>query len=290
MPTPWDSEIAARQPLGQPTAIQTGDPFMPAHPGAGPVTRTLSRYVYAGHDPRSPLVPTRIPGIPLAQACCVDRRWWIVILDGDRLRQARSRAGLSQRQLAAAAGIGRATIGALESRDLPRCHFRTRGRIAAALGTHPKAISAPGDPLAGAPSATVAPGDPQPVPGSAGSRRFPGRPDQVREARAFLQGILGDCPVADAALLVCSELAANAVQHSRSARPGGAFTVRAQFRPDAWAWVEVQDDGGRWAAGNPDAPERGRGLIIVDELASYWDIREDVSRVICARLDWPPDA
>jgi DNA-binding XRE family transcriptional regulator/anti-sigma regulatory factor (Ser/Thr protein kinase) len=253
---------------------------------------TLSRYIHAGHDPRSLLVPTRIPGLPpLVQACCADRRWWIVILDRDRLRQARSRAGLSQRQLAAAAGIGRATIGALESQDLPRCHFRTRGRIAAALGTHPKAITAPGDPLAGAVCATAAPSARRAGPGSADSQRFPGRPDQVREARGFLRGILGDCPVADAALLVCSELAANAVQHSRSARPGGAFTVLTQYRPGSWAWVEVQDDGGRWEPGRPGITEGWRGLAIVDELASYWDIREeDASRVICARLDWPRNA
>lgn len=224
----------------------------------GPGPGTLSRYIHAGHDPRSPLVPTRIPGLPLAQACCADRRWWIVVLDGDRLRQARGRAGLSQRQLAAAAGIGRATVGALESQDLPRCHFRTRGRVAAALGTHPKAITAPGDPMAGAPARTAAPGDRESGAGDAWSRVFPGQPDQVREARAFLRGVLGGCPVADTALLVCSELASNAVQHSRSARPGGAFTVRARLRPGAWAWIEVQDEGGRWAAGKQRSDERGR--------------------------------
>jgi serine/threonine-protein kinase RsbW len=256
---------------------------------AHPPGDTLSRYIHAGHDPRSPLVPTQIPGLPpLVQACCADRRWWIVVLDSDRLRQARSRAGLSQRQLAAAAGIGRATISALESQDVPRCHFRTRGRIAAALGTHPKAITARGDLLAGAPSATAALGAWRSAPCSAGSQRFPGRPDQVREARAFLRGILGDCPVADAALLVCSELAANAVQHSHSARPGGAFTVRAQLWPNARVWLDVQDDGGRWEPRRPDTAERGRGLIIVDELASYWDIRDDdASRVISVGFDWP---
>jgi hypothetical protein len=53
----------------------------------------------------------------------------------------------------------------------------------------------------------------------------------------------------------------------------------------------VQDDGGHWEPGRPGIAERGRGLVIVDELASYWDIREDdACRVICARLDWPPNA
>lgn len=268
------------------------DPDAPAAMSLSLLTRpaddTGSRYIHAGHDPRSPLVPTRIPGLPpQIQACCADRRWWIVILDRDRLRRARDRAGLSQRQLAAAAGIGRATVSALESQDLPRCHFRTRGRIAAALATHPKAITAPGDPMAGAPSEAAAPGERQAS--RIGSQRFPGRPEQVQEARAFLRGILGDCRVADTALLVCSELAANAVQHSRSAEPGGGFTVRALLQFGAWAWVEVHDDGGRWQPGKLDVAEHGRGLVIVDELASYWDIREDdnASRIICARLDWP---
>jgi serine/threonine-protein kinase RsbW len=253
---------------------------------------TLSRYIHAGHDPHSPLVPAPISGLPpLIRACCADRRWWIVTLDSDRLRQARSKAGLSQRQLAAAAGIGRTTIGALEGQDLPRCHFRTRGRIAAALGTHPKAITAPGDPLAGMPAATGASGGQRSGPASAGSQRFRGRLDQVREARAFLRAILGDWPVADAALVVCSELAANAVQHSRSARPGGVFTIRALVQPDAWAWIEVQDDGGRWEPRRPGTGDHGRGLIIVDELASYWDVQEqEASRTICVRLDWPQNA
>jgi serine/threonine-protein kinase RsbW len=117
---------------------------------------------------------------------------------------------------------------------------------------------------------------------------FPARPDQVREACGFLRGILGDCPVTDTALLVCSELASNAVQHSRSARPGGVFTVRARVCPGAWAWVEIQDEGGPWLARKERSAERGRGLVVVDEVAGWWDIREDSEgRVICARLDWP---
>ena len=282
----WNNDIGTRQPSRQETRNQIGERALTS-PGSG----TLSRYIHAGHDPSSPLVPTRIPDIPLVQACCADRRWWIVILDGDRLRQARARAGLSQRQLAAAAGVGRATIGALFSQDLPRCHFRTRRQVAAALGTHPKAISAPGDPMAGARVVAAAPGGREPSPGDARSRVFPARPDQVREARAFLRGILGDCPVTNSALLVCSELASNALQHSRSARPGGTFTVRAWVCPGAWAWVEVQDEGGPWSALKERSGERGRGLVVVDEMVGWWDIREeDASRVVCARLDWPQTA
>jgi DNA-binding XRE family transcriptional regulator len=166
----------------------------------------------------------------------VDRRWWIVILDGARLQQARGRAGMSQRQLAAAAGIGRATIGALESQDLPRCHFRTRARVAAALGTHPKAITAPGDPMVSPPAA---PGDKTLGPGGARSRVLPGRPDQVREARAFLRDVLGSCPVIDTALLVCSEWPPT--RCSTAAPPGLAARS-----PSAPAFAQVPGRGSRY--------------------------------------------
>ncbi|HEY5357768.1 MAG TPA: hypothetical protein VIJ82_08760 [Streptosporangiaceae bacterium] len=53
----------------------------------------------------------------------------------------------------------------------------------------------------------------------------------------------------------------------------------------------MQDEGGRWATGKPGSDESGRGLVVVEEVADYWDIREnDESRVVCARLDWPQAA
>ena len=88
-------------------------------------------------------------------------------------------------------------------------------------------------------------------------------------------------------MLICSELAANAVLHSASARPGGRFVVRAEVREGDYVWVEVQDEGGRWAEGEHPG-HGGRGLAIVAALADYWDIRgDDTGRVVCARLDWP---
>jgi serine/threonine-protein kinase RsbW len=251
----------------------------------GQGTEVVSRFAHAGHMPGSPLVPTGVPEMPLAPACCAERRWWLVTLDRERLRQARDRAGLSQRRLARAAGVGRATIGKLEGQDRPRCHFRTRARVAFALGTHPKAITAPDGVSAGTTVATVA--LPGPAASRADSRSFPARADQVREARAFVRQVLAGCPVIDSLLLVCSELASNAVQHSASARPGGAFTVRAAVLEGVWAQVEIEDEGGRWAPGRR-SDEGGRGLLVVDELADWWDIREDgASRTVCARLRWP---
>jgi hypothetical protein len=47
-------------------------------------------------------------------------------------------------------------------------------------------------------------------------RVFPGRPDQVAQARRFVGRVLSGCPVADDALLCVSELASNAIRHTRT--------------------------------------------------------------------------
>lgn len=111
---------------------------------------------------------------------------------------------------------------------------------------------------------------PPPVPAPAiacviWSRAFPATPGQIGQARRFLAGLLAECPAADDAVLCLSELAANAVQHSRSARPGGQFTVRVSRRP-GWLRVEVTDDGGRWVS-RPASDRNGRGLLIVRSVA-----------------------
>ena len=97
------------------------------------------------------------------------------------------------------------------------------------------------------------------------ARSFPGTADQVGQARRFLAGLLGGCEGAADAVLCLSELAANAVQHSRSAGPGGRFTVRVS-RAGPWLRVGVTDDGGPWAP-QPSSDGHGRGLLIVRSLA-----------------------
>ncbi len=104
-------------------------------------------------------------------------------------------------------------------------------------------------------------------------RVFPGRPDQVRHARRFVERALDGCPVTDTAVLLTSELASNAVQHTAT-RDGGSFEVIA-CRALAAAAVAVIDDG---AATTPaprearpgDLNERGHGLELVDMLATQW--------------------
>jgi anti-sigma regulatory factor (Ser/Thr protein kinase) len=250
-----------------------------------------SRFAHAGHVPGSPLVVTGIPDMPRAPACCLGQHW-IVILDGERLRQARKTRGLSQRALAEEAGVGVRTVGKLEGQARPRCHFRTRARLATALGAHPQALTATPEGPSGAPITTVglmraAHGEGEMAYGWKCSRTFPARADQVGQARAFVGRVLAGCPVLDELLLICSELASNAVQHSDSARPGGQFTVRAEVREGDYAWIEVEDQGGRWVR-TDRSDERGRGLVVVDGVAAYWDIRgDDTGRAVCARLDWP---
>lgn len=101
-------------------------------------------------------------------------------------------------------------------------------------------------------------------------RAFPARPEQVREARTFLKGVLAGCPAAEDAALCLSELATNACLHSDSRQPGGQFTVRIQACGPGLR-VEVSDQGGSWTppASDGHAPS-GRGLRIVGQLARTW--------------------
>lgn len=103
------------------------------------------------------------------------------------------------------------------------------------------------------------------------ARTFPAVPAQVGEARRFLAGVLDGDPACDDAALCLSELASNAVVHSRSREPGGSFTVRVQLDSQRLR-VEVGDQGGPWGSpGRASADEQnGRGLLIVSQLAARW--------------------
>jgi anti-sigma regulatory factor (Ser/Thr protein kinase) len=89
---------------------------------------------------------------------------------------------------------------------------------------------------------------------------------------------------------LASELSANAVVHSRSGLPGGAFTVRAEIRPGDYAWLEVEDHGGPWVEKDSDE-EHGRGLAMVAALVGdgNWTIEDGGTpgtRVVWVWLDW----
>jgi anti-sigma regulatory factor (Ser/Thr protein kinase) len=110
---------------------------------------------------------------------------------------------------------------------------------------------------------------------------YPAEPGQVRHARAALAGWLGDRPRADEAILIASEFAANSVLHSAS-RDGGAFTLRAEVRPDRLR-IEVEDAGGPWRNGMRD-DSRLHGLDVVAAIAGpgNWGLDGDAS----GRIAW----
>ena len=105
-------------------------------------------------------------------------------------------------------------------------------------------------------------------------RNLPGRPGQVRHARAALGGWLRGCPQADEAILIASEFAANSVLHSAS-RDGGTITLRVEVRPDRLQ-IEVEDAGGPWRDGLRD-DSRPHGLDVVTAIAGpgNWGIDGD---------------
>lgn len=107
------------------------------------------------------------------------------------------------------------------------------------------------------------------APPLAWSRAFPATPDQAREARRFLAGILDGRQALEDAVLCLSELAANATIHSRSSRPGGHFAVRAELHGDRLR-VEVRDEGGPWTWLRRGEEPHGRGLLIVSQMARAW--------------------
>jgi serine/threonine-protein kinase RsbW len=120
-------------------------------------------------------------------------------------------------------------------------------------------------------------------------RDYPGTIDQPQHVRADLARLTVECPVADDLVLLASELATNAILHSRSGHPDSTFTVQAYLYLGDYAWVEVADRGGAWAdVENDDV--HGRGLAIVAAVAGdgNWGIDGDAAgRVAWFRLNWP---
>jgi anti-sigma regulatory factor (Ser/Thr protein kinase) len=119
-------------------------------------------------------------------------------------------------------------------------------------------------------------------------RVFPGRQDQVACAREFIRRKLGPCPVLDEAVLLTSELCANALQHTASGN-GGSFEVTV-FRGDHSLRIEVRDDGATTIpAVRPadDLEESGRGLELVALIASRWgQCGDEYGRSVYYELRW----
>jgi histidine kinase-like protein len=96
---------------------------------------------------------------------------------------------------------------------------------------------------------------------------------------------LHTCPAARDMVLIASELAANAIIHTRSR--GSTFTVRCQLSPGT-ARIEVEDLGGPWRTRQP--ADRPHGLDIIAALAGPdgWGTEPTGTggRVVWAELSW----
>src|SRR5215472_15405427 len=77
------------------------------------------------------------------------------------------------------------------------------------------------------------------------SLTLPGQASQVGVVRRWLTGLVAGLPAAADIVLAASELVANAVCHSDSARQGGTFTIHVAIRAEL-VRVEVTDAGGPW--------------------------------------------
>ena len=117
---------------------------------------------------------------------------------------------------------------------------------------------------------------------------YTGRADQLHHVRRTVASHLAGCAAAADAVLIASELAANAIVHSRSR--AGHFTVRTELHPDH-VRIEAEDLGGPWRRRQPDG--RPHGLDVVEALAGRdgWGakITAEGARLVWVRLDLRPD-
>jgi anti-sigma regulatory factor (Ser/Thr protein kinase) len=112
-----------------------------------------------------------------------------------------------------------------------------------------------------------------------GSLTIPGRPEHVREARAFAAKALGDLhPALENIALLTSELVTNAIMHSRSRQHGGAVQV-VIAESAGGVRVEVSDQGSEMTAPvvrSEVFASDGHGLFLVQALADQWGyVRKD---------------
>src|ERR1700743_1064029 len=76
-------------------------------------------------------------------------------------------------------------------------------------------------------------------------KTYAGQPSTVSHVRRDVRDLLGPCPdvVSEDVELVVSELAANAIRHSRSGIDGGTYTVRVSHQVTGkvpYVWVETR--------------------------------------------------
>ncbi|WP_046469406.1 ATP-binding protein [Allosalinactinospora lopnorensis] len=105
-------------------------------------------------------------------------------------------------------------------------------------------------------------------------RWFPGHPNSVREVRRFIADRLNTCPRTNDAVLLASELATNALQHTRSAKWSVGFHVTIEHTEGQTVRITIHDAGSHENTPHVTTPEpdgeHGRGLHLVNTLATKW--------------------
>jgi anti-sigma regulatory factor (Ser/Thr protein kinase) len=119
----------------------------------------------------------------------------------------------------------------------------------------------------------------------------PGTPKQISRARRWIRTVLANCPCAEEAAFVVSELATNAITHTASGQVGGTFHVTV-IRSETVVMISVTDAGGTDHIPHIDFATHdathGRGLSMVDTFAVHLDVRGDYEgRTITAVLLLP---
>ncbi|GAA3206717.1 ATP-binding protein [Nonomuraea helvata] len=117
--------------------------------------------------------------------------------------------------------------------------------------------------------------------------RLPGVPSQVSRARGLVTAALGrDHPLYDDVALLTSELATNAILHTRSGS-GGSFTVTMTSSETA-VRVLVSDagsDGPPCVCRTSAQSTSGRGLPLIEALSHRWGFtREDGTTTVWFEL------
>jgi anti-sigma regulatory factor (Ser/Thr protein kinase) len=130
------------------------------------------------------------------------------------------------------------------------------------------------------------------VVGAMRRRRFLRQPDQVAAARRFVsEAFARGSELGETARVLVSETATSTLDQARFGLGGGTFEISYAIL-DGRLRVEVSDDGGpaRLRRRIHDVhAESGRGLRLVQTLASRWGVREDTKgRTIWFELDLRP--
>jgi serine/threonine-protein kinase RsbW len=115
--------------------------------------------------------------------------------------------------------------------------------------------------------------------------RYPGVPEAIQVARRDAATALHGVPAAEDAVYCLSEIATNAIVHSRSGDAGGFFTVATDVLPGELVLIAVADQGGLWKDSQADTYLHGLAIVNEMSAAIRVDGNED-SRTVWVRFSW----